>query len=637
MLPLARFRFVPFVAASLAIAAAAQAQRPLPHPLERSPEWTAAVAAGTRTADGRPGPANWHDTIHYRIDAELDPTLARVQGHVVATYTNGSPEPLGELWLHLRQNLHAPDAVRNTRVQVTGGMQIERVQVGGAPATTHVDGTRLHVPLERPLGPGEHVAVAMDFAFVVPAGEAPRMGHDGNSLFFVGYWYPQFAVRDAVRGFVCEPYLGESEFYMPFADYEVALRLPEGWLATATGTLQNPQDVLSDAVRERLAKAAESTTTVAIVDRALRSAGPVTRSDPSGTLVWRFAASHVRDFAFATCDRWLWDAAAANVGDRDGDGTDNRCLVQSFHRRRTAAWRRSASFAQHAIERMSQWLLPYPWPHATVVEGILGGGMEYPMLTLCGDQHAAPFQQSLIAHELIHMWFPMLVGSDETAFGWQDEGLTDFFTERLERDHQRRGDDAPRPSSSMRGYLGYVAAGLDREPMLRHADHLQYGASYGFLCYTKPAAVLDQLARWLGEEKVTGALRDYARTWRHDHPTPEDFFASMNRSLGQDLDWYWSTWWTTTWQLDHAIAEVTNGADGALVTIVDQGRAPHPTFVRVHFADGTHDHADVPVTTWLGGAVRATLRFARPVTKVELDPDHRTLDVDRSDNTWSAP
>ena len=128
----------------------------------------------------------------------------------------------------------------------------------------------------------------------------------------------------------------------------------------------------------------------------------------------------------------------------------------------------------------------------------------------------------------------------------------------------------------MRQYVQYAAAGLDREPMLRHADHLQFRESYGFLCYTKPAAMLQQLARWLGEDKVQAALRDYAMAWRFAHPTPEDFFASMNRSLGQDLDWYWSTWWTTTWTLDHAVGEVQNGENGATVVIRDEGRAPHP-------------------------------------------------------------
>ena len=647
-MPTLAFRaFVRTLAAfGLATVAAAQ-ERPRPHPLEPSREWRAAVRAGTHTADGRPGPAHWTDHARYEISAELDPGLARVQGSVRMTYHNRSPEPLRELWVHLRQNLYAPDAVRNVPVAITGGMQIERVQLDGAAIMPSVRGTRMEVTLPEPLPPGGTTTLAMDFAFTVPNGEAPRMGREGSELFFLGYWYPQFAVRDCVRGWVCEPYLGESEFYMPLADYEFALTLPAGWLVTATGVLQNPDDVLTERAQQALQRAATSAEIVPIVGRADRERGEATRASENGKLTWRFRAEQVRDVAIGASSQWQWDAIAADVGDRDGDDRADRCLVQTFYRRQTMAWRPSCTFAKHTIERMSQWVAPYPWPHATVVEGILGGGMEYPMLTLCGDQHTAFAQQSLIAHELAHMWFPMQVGSDETAFGWQDEGLVDFYTELLERDHWRRAAGRRAPSS-MRDCVTFMQAGLDREPMLRHADHLQYPESYVYLCYTKPAAVLQQLARWLGEDAVTAALRDYARTWRFLHPTPEDFFASMNRALGQDLDWYWSTWWTETWTLDHAVGAVQNSGPelataaasigatvGATVEILDRGTAPHPAFVRVRFADGTRQDVVVPVDTWLGGARTATLTFAQPVVDVQIDPDHKTLDVNRDDNRWS--
>lgn len=635
MAPLARrpFAFALFACALLSLPTAAQ--RPLPHPLDRSRDWQAAVAAGTHTEDGKPGPQHWTDFASYQIDVELVPGSAEVIGRQRATYHNRSPEPLRELLLHLRQNLHTATAVRNVPVQITAGIAVDRVVVAGQPVEPSIDGTRLLVPLPAALPPDGKVELALEFSFVVPEGEAPRMGREGNELFFVGYWYPQFAVRDCVRGWVAEPYLGESEFYMPYADYEVAVTLPQGWLCAATGTLQNPSDVLTEASREALAKAATASETVSIVGKRALERGEATRAGTDGKLVWRFQAQNVRDFAFGACPTWRWDASSALVGDRDGDGAPDRCLVHTFYRRPNAAWRPSCKFAQHTIEHLSQWLTPYPWPHATVVEGILGGGMEYPMLTLCGDQRIAFGQQSLIAHELAHMWFPMLVGNDETAFGWQDEGLVDFHTELLESDYWRR-DRTKKAPSSMRQYVQYAAAGLDREPMLRHADHLQFRESYGFLCYTKPAAMLQQLARWLGEDKVQAALRDYAMAWRFAHPTPEDFFASMNRSLGQDLDWYWSTWWTTTWTLDHAVGEVQNGENGATVVIRDEGRAPHPAFVRVRFADGTTQDAEVPVGTWLAGATTATLTFGKAVVEVTIDPEQRTLDVDRDDNRWVA-
>ncbi len=608
--------------------------RPLPHPLEPSAAWLAAIERQTRTQDGRPGPASWTNYAQYSIVAELLPDTARVQGRVEMTFHNRSPEEVASLWIHLRQNLHAPDAVRNIPVEVTGGIELGQWTVDGNGAHTAQRGTRLELFLPEPL-PGDGKAkVAVEFAFTVPDGEAPRMGRVGNELFFLGYWYPQFAVCDDVRGWVVEPYLGESEFYMGYADYDVAFTAPKGWLVQATGTLQNPAAVLPETIRKDLATAASGDAIVRVVTKEHHAGNGIATADAAPTRTWRFRGEKVRDFAIATSPHYLWDATSVVVGDRDGDGKDDRCLVQVMYRPEAVTWRNACHFAQHTIGTLSRDLAPYPWPHATTVEGILGGGMEYPMLVLCGDQRTPFANQSLIAHELAHMWFPMLVGSDETAFGWQDEGLVDWFTARLERDYWKQ----QRPSAAQRDYLSVVSLGLDREPMLTHADHLQHETSYVYLCYTKPAAVLQQLAGMLGEDKVAAALREYTRTWAFAHPTPEDFFATMNRALGQDLGWYWSTWWTETWTLDHAIAAVRATADGkgSEVVVEDHGRAPHPARVQVTFADGMTAEQTVPVTRWLAGERSVVLTFPGKVTAAKLDPAQTTLDIERSNDTWTA-
>jgi hypothetical protein len=618
---------------SLLTTLAAQA-RPLPHPLEPTPEWLGAVDAGTRTRDGRPGPSAWTSFAHYTIAAELDPDAARVHGTVEMTFHNRSPHELGSLGIHLRQNLHAPDAVRNLHVEVTGGFELGAWTLDGKPANTAQRGTVLELFLPEPLAPGGKTTAAVEFAFTVPDGEAPRMGRDGSALFFLGYWYPQFAVVDDVRGLVAEPYLGESEFYMDWADYDVALTVPKGWLVQATGTLQNAADVLPEAIRKGLADAATGDAIVHVVTQKQLDNAAVATADAAPTRTWRFRAERVRDFAWTTSPEFLWDATSAEVSDRDGDGKPDRTLVSVLYRKQAAAWRQACKQAQHTIRTMSRWLVPYPYPHATAVEGILGGGMEYPMLVLCGDQRTPFANQSLIAHELTHMWFPMLVGNDETAFGWQDEGLTDWFTARLENDFWQQ----QRPSAAQRDYRSVVEAGGDREPMLTHADHLRWPQSYVYLCYTKPAAVLQQLAGLVGEDKLVAALQDYARTWSFAHPTPEDFFAAMDRSLGQDLGWYWSTWWTETWTLDHAIDAVRPTADGSgtEVVVVDRGKAPHPATVQVTFADGRTAEQTVPVTKWLAGERSVVLTFPGTITAARLDPRQTTLDVERGNDTWEA-
>ncbi|MFO1078255.1 MAG: M1 family metallopeptidase [Planctomycetota bacterium] len=627
--PSVRLAALAFAVASAAVAAAAQ-QRPLPHPLPESPEHAAAVAAGRRTAQGRPGPAAWRDRASYRITAELDPDLCLVRGSAAMSYHNGSPEHLGELLLHLRQNIHLPAARRNVDVEVTDGMRVDRILVGGKEAGHWLDGTILHVTLDDVLPPGGDVALAMDFAFTVPDGDSPRMGREGNELFFLGYWYPQFAVRDDVDGWVAEQYLGESEFYMPYADYEVAFTAPKGFLVQATGTLQNPTEVLTPKALGALAGAGASDAAVPIVDAEDLAAGNATLPGRDGRLTWRFAATNVRDFAISCASCYVWDAQGTDVGDRDGDGAADRCLIHALYRPRARTWTRQTRYAAHAITWMSHHVLPYPWPHATVVEGILGGGMEYPMMTLCGDGGAPQFAQGLTAHELGHMWFPMQVGSNETADGWLDEGLTDFCTTLIEADYWQRRN---RAGSAAAEYLAVAASGHDREPLLRHADHLALPGSYGFNCYTKPKALLHQLAGITSYDDVLRGLSEYAAAWRWRHPQPLDFFRSMNSSLGQDLDWYWSSWWAETWTLDHAIAAIEVLPDGGTaVTVEDKGLAFLPATVKVAYKGGRTEAQVVPVATWLAGTRRAVLKFGPDVVGATVDPDRVTLDVDRDND-----
>ncbi|MCA8975533.1 MAG: M1 family metallopeptidase [Planctomycetes bacterium] len=623
-----------FAVVFTALLAAAQ-DRPLPRPLEVSAEYAAAIADGRRAADGRPGPAAWTDHTRYVITAELEPALNLVRGHVAMTYGNRSGEAIEDLVIHLRQDLHRQGARRNIEAEITGGMTIDRLTLNGGEAMHWVDGTVLTIQLRDELAAGAEARVEMDFSFTVPNGEAPRMGRETDELFFLGYWYPQFAVHDDIEGWVAEQYLGTSEFYMPYGDYEVAFTVPAGYLVQATGTLTNAGEVLTAATRERLAAAATAKEPVAIITAEDHAAGTVTAAADNGArLTWRFTATGVRDFAISAASCYLWDAVAAEVGDRDGDGKPDRCLVNTLYRPEARTYARGARYASHAIEWMSRHIAPYPWPHATVVEGILGGGMEYPMIVLCGDVPIPHELQGLIAHELAHMWFPMLVGSNEKANAWQDEGLVEFCTDLIRADH-----DGHPPSGLRRlaEYRFYADRGIDREPLLRHSDHLVHESSYEFNGYTKPAALLHQLAGMFDHATVLGALSRYAAAWQYRHPRPLDFFRSMNAALGRDLDWYWSGWWGETWTLDHAIGSVrpTEDGNGTVVEIEDRGNAFLPAMVEVRYADGSTARQTVSESTWLAGARSATLVFGPDVDEVTIDPQQTSLDVDPANNSWA--
>ncbi len=301
-------------------------ERQRSHAVLETPAFARAVAAGTRTKTGRPGERYWQQRAEYRLEAELDPASKLLTGRGTVRYHNRSPDTLRVIRVHLHPNLFAPNAVRNEIVPITGGMSLTRVAAQGETLAAIafrdtasgyvVEGTVAYIRLPRVLTPGASAEFEFAWSFVVPPDGAPRMGTDGE-IFYIAYWYPQIAVYDDVSGWQDDQYMANSEFYMGYGDYDVSLTLPAGWLIGATGTLHNPEEVLSPATRARLDSARRSSAIVHIVGEADRGAGRSTARGTGGKLTWRFRANNVRDFAFGTSDKYLWDATHAVAGDTD--------------------------------------------------------------------------------------------------------------------------------------------------------------------------------------------------------------------------------------------------------------------------------------------------------------------------------
>lgn len=617
---------VPFAVAALGAGLAAQTPpRILPYPIDLPEPFLAAVQNGTRTLTGRPGPKHWTNHAHYELRAELDPAAARLTGHAVLTYHNRSPHRLDQLVVHLYQDLMKGGAQRTRTVVPTAGFELGALRLDGAAVRGTVRDTRLYVRLPQGLPAGGKAVLTIDYAFEVPkAGTAPRMGHDGDAVFYLGYWYPQFAVYDDVLGWVADPHRGNGEFYMDYADYDLFVTAPVGYLVRATGELQNDAEVLTDKARQALAAAARSREIVHVIDQDDLAAGQATAPHPSGKLTWHFRAENVRDAAVSIAKAYLWDATHAVVADKYGPGADGTCLIHAVYRPGTGDWVRAAKYAQHTIEYMSRMVHPYPWPHMTACEGIIGGGMEYPMMTICGGRQPA----GVIAHELIHMWFPMLVGSNEKRYAWQDEGFTSFWTTLCRDDFTGSSNGSKRDIAS---YANTVRRGGDVSCM-RHAD--TYGEdNFQFGAYGKPAAMLHQLRALLGDTTFFAAFRRYAADWAYKHPYPYDFFRCFADVAGTDLEDYFRTWCYETWQLDHAVGAVAEAAGKTQVTIEDLGRAMHPAEVEATYAEGRTERRVVPVDLWRR-ATTAVLTFDAGVVKVEIDPDQGSLDCQRSNNVW---
>lgn len=613
------------------------AVRPVPY----TNAFAGAIERGTRTPDGRPGPRYWQQRVAYRIEAELDPATARLSGTETIVYQNNSPDTLRELRFMLYQNAFAPGVQRVRRVPMTGGTTLERVAVEGraarqgpvltGPLTYAVDGTQMRLSLPRSLPPGASTTVEIAWSHAVPPRGAPRTGHIDNEVFVVAQWYPQVATYDDVHGWHAIPYWTNGEFYLEYGDFDVTLTLPEGWLVDATGVLQNPDEVLPGPVRARVARALAQDSVVRVVTENDVEEGTATERAPGSQLDWHFVARNVRDFAFATSNRYVWDATRAVLPDAHGDGRPDTVLVNAFYRPQFEAWREGARYTRHAVTFHAERWHPYIWPKITSAEGPIGG-MEYPMLVFIGSPSDAISLYSVISHEVAHEWYPMMVGSNESRHAWQDEGLVTYIEDLSVPDIFPGETPALGTQNS---YLRIAGSDSERE-LMREPDLFGVGPQYGVAAYTKPGTLLRALGGVIGEERVHEGLREYARRWLLKHPTPWDFFATMEAAAGRDLDWFWHPWFFETATLDQAIAEVRHDAGTTEIVIEDRGSAPMPVLLRVTLADGSQSDHTLPVEPWLEGRTRQVLRVDGAVSRAEIDPEQRFPDVERSNNTWSA-
>ncbi|MEO5509223.1 MAG: M1 family metallopeptidase, partial [Longimicrobiales bacterium] len=415
--------------------------RPIPGPVYESPAFTRAVASGMRTRTGRPGPRSFVQNARYTINATLDVATDRVSGRERVVYVNNSPDTLFRLMVYLRQNAFKPESPRRDITPLTTGVDLTRVLAGREVLTAMssrasragytIEASVMRIVPPQPLLPHDSITLEFEWSYTPPL--TPSDGRQGREdhLYFMGYWYPQMAVYDDVSGWVADPYLLEAEFYMDMADYDVHITAPRGWVVGATGSLQNADAVLSASARDKLAQA-RSTGNVVTISRPETADQTFNGSDANST--WHFTARNVRDFAWGASDRYVWDATRALVS--NGTRTDT-VAINSYFRisQPAAAWALGgARYTRDAIEQLSKYIWPYPWPVMSSFEGVLtSGGMEYPMLMVMQPWSDTLSLAGDIMHETGHMWFPMQVGSNETRHPWMDEGFTQFNTAQAMR------------------------------------------------------------------------------------------------------------------------------------------------------------------------------------------------------------
>lgn len=612
--------------------------RPIPNAVVASSRFKRAVSKGTRTESGKPGPRYWQQSTQYTLSATLDSATHTLNGRGTVSYTNNSPDTLPRLAFYAYQNLYRPGSPRLLELPLTAGLSLTRVAVEGRALTQSSDAkipgyafatpTVFWIRLPTALLPGASVKLDFEWSFQVPGPGDLRMGQDGD-VHFLAYWYPQVAVYDDVDGWNTDQYLGWGEFYMGYADYSVELTVPAGWLVGATGVLQNEQEVLNAPTRGRLSAARRSSGLTRIVTDAER--GHLGGST-SGQRTWKYSAHSTRDFAWGTSRNYVWDATRVLVTHPEARRVDT-VMVHALYRPGTIGWDASWRETKEAVDFMSNYLWPYPYPQVTSIEGLLGGGEEFPMITLMHGAADSTSYYGVLAHEIAHMWFPIQVGSDERRFAWMDEGTTVYNSAQILRLVQ---PGINREAAQQETYRKSAARDQEFPSMLRYDQYPPGDAGSALGSYAKPATVLASLRTIMGDSAFVRAYRAYGMAWQYKHPQPFDFFNSFEREYGKPLDWFWRSWLYETWKLDQAIGSVTPAGDSLDIVIEDRGFVPMPVRIRVTRVDGSVERVDVPVDVWLAGATRHLIRIhdSPRVQRIDIDPEHLFPDVDQLNQSW---
>ncbi|MBE7176411.1 MAG: M1 family metallopeptidase [Mucilaginibacter polytrichastri] len=615
--------------------------------------------AGTefRSASGQPGAKYWQNKVDYVLDATLNDQSNEISASELVTYKNNSPDNLEFLWFQLDQNLFKKDSRGEAVIPVTGsrngqggrdpkvknqkiegGYTIKSVKTAsGEDLKFIISDTRMQVYLPKALNAaGGEVKLKIEYSFIAPYYGSDRTGvleTQNGKIYTIAQWYPRLCVYDDQNGWNTDPYLGASEFYLEYGNFDVNITAPAKHIVVCSGQLQNPQDVYTAQQQQRWKQAESSDKTVMI-----RSAKEVTSaaSRPSkSTLTWKFRIENARDASWASSAAFILDAAKMNLPSGKKAMAVSAYPVESDG---VDAWARSTEYTKASIEYNSEKWYEFPYPVATNVAGN-EGGMEYPGIVFCGWKSKGSGLWGVTDHEFGHTWFPMIVGSNERRFGWMDEGFNTFIN-GLSSDHFNNGEYKPKGRQDMQQVGKYICNPM-LEPIMSTPDEMKE-MNIGVLLYFKPSIGLNILRdHVLGPERFDRAFKTYIQRWAFKHPTPYDFFHTMENVSGENLSWFWRTWFLKNTRHDVAVSGVSyvdgSPKNGALISLEILEEMPMPVILEVKTKSGKSEIVKLPVEVWQRNK---SWTFKYPSTEeiqsVTYDPNHELPDYNPDNNTWTA-
>ncbi|NII09282.1 M1 family metallopeptidase [Oleiagrimonas sp. C23AA] len=609
-----------------------------------------------RSADGLPGPDYWQNKVDYQIKARLDPASKTLTASETIHYANHSPDTLHMLWLQLDQNRYTKTARGNFSAdrmpgpdQHTSGYQFAKVtvEVDGKQVPVHyvISDTRMRIDLPKALAPKSGKAVVhIQYHYTVPGkfgGRTQWMASKNGNVFDIAQWYPRLCVYDDLRGWDTLPYLN-NEFYLEYGNFDYSVTVPADMVVAGSGQLLNPKDVLTATERQRLAKAADSDKTVMII-----KPGEVGSADsrPSGRkeLTWHFRMQHTRDVSFAASRAFVWDAARINLPKGKHALAQSVYPVESIDR---DGWSRSTEYLKDSVEHFSKRWYPYPYTNAIAVGGPVGG-MEYPGIVFDYYKGHGKDFFGLTAHEIGHTWFPMIVGFDERRNAWMDEGFNTFI-DVYESDDFNHGEFAPKRDGEYAPGGGNPVQEIlktiddpQAPPILTRADAIKEKYRHPVTYFKSALGLVLLREQILGPKRFDPAFRQFIAAWAFKHPSPSDFFRAMDSAAGEDLSWFWHSWYQHNWKLDLAVTGVTPSkggwSHGAEVTVANLDRMVMPATLEVTYADGSHQRLRLPVETWLQHtSFDVHVDGSKAVVSATVDPDQVIPDNDRANNTYKV-
>lgn len=580
---------------------------------------------GTRSENGAPGENYWQNEAKYDIDIKFNPLNKEISGTVEIEYTNQSPDSLENLLIKLYPNLFKAGAIRDRTIDledVGEGVKIKEVRMNGNQfdlKNARLNGTNAFFPIDK-LAKGKTINLEIDYSYRLESdGPGHRTGQIDKSTFFIAYFFPRVAVYDDIDGWDKYPFLGTTEFYNDFSNFDVEITVPKNFSVWATGDLLNSTDVFTEEICKRITKAEMSSEEINIIDQSDLENEKVTKKNEFNT--FHFKAENVTDFAFATSDHYIWRSTSTIV-----DSTTNRrTRLDAVYNPEEEDFNKVLEMAKRTVEAMSfyypKW--PFPYSHETVFQGL--GEMEFPMMV---NEHSASdsvFTAQLTTHEIFHTMFPFYMGINEKKYAWMEEGWATvgewlIYAYMYPGEVNTWGVD----EYSRDGGIEIDAPIMTLTENLPKATHLLNS-------YFKPAFGFLYVQDMLGDERFYHGLHQFIRNWNGKHPIPWDLFNSMNEGSGENLNWFWKVWFYEDGFPDLAIESVSKTE----VAVKMIGNKPVPINLIIQYTDGSSEVVHETVAIWKDGNDRYTLFLPsdKEISSLELSGTH-IPDVDVSNNTW---